>query len=121
MGRRLSFEDWRHSKVNNSNIVRVVVATSRVFALVLAVGLFLALVNGRDALACSSFLVEKNGTVVAGRNLDSTKFTPGVVVINKRGVRKESRSWNELAYGQTVPNPSMTWVSKFGSITFNTF
>ena len=107
--------------MNNSNIVRVIAATSRVSGLILAAGLCLALAFGRDALACSSFLVEKSGTIVAGRNLDSTKFRPGVVVINKRGVRKESRSWNELAYGQKVPNPSKTWVSKFGSITFNTF
>ena len=43
------------------------------------------------------------------------------MVINNRGIQKESRSWNELAYGQEVPNPHITWVSKYGSITFNTF
>jgi len=58
---------------------------------------------------------------IAGRNLDSQKFTSGAVVINKRGIRKESRSWNELAYGQEVANPHITWISKYGSVAFNTF
>ena len=100
---------------------RITVAIARISGLLLAAGLCLALVAGQEAFACSSFLVKKDGAIVAGRNLDSTKFTPGVVVINTRGVRKESRSWNELAYGQNVPNPHMTWVSKYGSITLNTF
>jgi choloylglycine hydrolase len=83
--------------------------------------LCVALVAGHEVLACSSFLLEKDGAFVAGRNLDSNKFTSGAIVINKRGIRKESRSWNELAYGQQVANPQMTWVSKYGSIAFNTF
>jgi penicillin V acylase-like amidase (Ntn superfamily) len=91
------------------------------YAIICLVGLFLAMAFGREALACSSFLVEKGGAVIAGRNLDSQKFTPGVVVINQRGIEKESRSWVELGYGQKVPNPHLKWVSKYGSITFNTF
>jgi choloylglycine hydrolase len=102
-------------------IVHTKAARLRVAGLMLMAGLCLALAAGNEALACSSFLVEKDGAVIAGRNLDSEKFTSGVVVVNKRGIRKESRSWNELAYGQEVPNPHITWVSKYGSITFNTF
>ena len=85
------------------------------------VALCLTLAWGRHASACSSFLIEMGDTVVAGRNLDSQKFTPGIVVINLRGIEKESRSWNELAYGQDVPNPRLAWVSRYGSISFNTF
>lgn len=92
-----------------------------VASLVLAAGLSLILVHATDAQACSSFLLEKDGVIVAGRNLDSQKFTPGVVVINHRGIWKESRSWRELAYGKSIPNPHLSWVSKYGSITFNTF
>lgn len=92
-----------------------------IYGLVLAGGFLLLLATGNDALACSSFLLEKDGSVIAGRNLDSTKFTPGVVVVNHRGIWKESRSWNELAYERSVPNPHLSWVSKYGSITFNTF
>jgi hypothetical protein len=43
------------------------------------------------------------------------------VVVNRRGISKESRSWIELAYGRSVPNPHLSWVSKYGSISFNTF
>jgi len=107
--------------MNIPKIVRIVAAMSRVSGLMLVAGLCLAMAAGHEAFACSSFLVEKNGAVIAGRNLDSEKFTSGVVVVNKRAIRKESRSWNELAYGQKLPNPHLTWVSKYGSITFNTF
>jgi choloylglycine hydrolase len=107
--------------VNIPKIARTTVSMSRVSGLILMAGLCLALAAGHEALACSSFLVEKNGAIVAGRNLDSEKFTSGVVVVNKRGIRKESRSWKELGYGQEVPNPHLTWISKYGSITFNTF
>jgi penicillin V acylase-like amidase (Ntn superfamily) len=107
--------------LNIPKFARITVVIARKSGLLLVAGLCLALVASPEALACSSFLFEKDGAIVAGRNLDSTKFTPGVVVINKRGIRKESRSWNELAYGRSVPNPHKTWVSKYGSITFNTF
>ena len=107
--------------MNIPKIARVTAAMSRVSGLMLVAGLCLALAAPQEALACSSFLVEKDGTIIAGRNLDSEKFTSGVVVVNKRGIRKERRSWNELAYGQSVPNSHLTWVSKYGSITFNTF
>ena len=88
---------------------------------ILLLSVVLALIASYEVLACSSFLLEKDGAYVAGRNLDSNKFTSGAVVVNNRGIRKESRSWNELAYGQEVENPHITWVSKYGSIAFNTF
>lgn len=94
---------------------------SGIAGLVLAMGIIVLPAPWADVLACSSFLLEKDDAVIAGRNLDSQKFTPGVVVINHRGIWKESRSWNELAYGQSVPNPHFSWVSKYGSMTFNTF
>jgi len=83
--------------------------------------LCLIMAADHDILGCSSFLVEKDSVFIAGRNLDSEKFTPGVVVVNNRGIHKESRSWSELAYGQEVPNPHLAWVSRYGSITLNTF
>jgi choloylglycine hydrolase len=101
--------------------VRSIASRSDVSGLMLIVWLCLAMVVSHEALACSSFMVEKNGVLIAGRNLDSDGSTSGVVVVNKRGIRKESRSWNELGYGRNVPNPHITWVSKYGSITFNTF
>ena len=94
---------------------------SRDFSLLLLTALCVAFIASHEVLACSSFLMEKDGVFIAGRNPDSNKFTSGAIVINKRGIRKESRSWNELAYGEEVANPQLTWVSKYGSIALNTF
>ena len=98
--------------MNTDRIGTKAVGDSRFYAMICILGLFLAIGLGQEALACSSFLVEKGGAVIAGRNLDSQKFTPGVVMVNLRGIEKESRSWSELGYGQMVPNPHLRWVSK---------
>lgn len=71
-----------------------------------------------DLNSCSTFMLNRGGHLIVGHNLDSGKHKPGLVIINKRGVLKSSRSWQELAYGKTVPNPSINWVSKYGSVTF---
>jgi choloylglycine hydrolase len=107
--------------MTSTNVARPKNLISRDFSLLLLTALCVAFIASHEVLACSSFLMEKDGVFIAGRNLDSNKFTSGAIVINKRGIRKESRSWNELAYGQEVANPQLTWVSKYGSIAFNTF
>lgn len=74
-------------------------------------------------MACSTFVLESEGKLFVGHNLDENiRFAvPGVVVINKRNIYKESIS-NEDFY---VPlqgkkhYPSISWVSKYGSVTFN--
>jgi penicillin V acylase-like amidase (Ntn superfamily) len=71
--------------------------------------------------ACSSFMLKGDSTLIAGHNLDKGKHAHGVVVVNKRGVRKECKSWTELAYNQSIPNPPMHWISRYGSITVNRF
>lgn len=107
--------------MTSTNVAQPKNLISRDFSLLLLTALCVAFIASHRVLACSSFLIEKDGVFIAGRNLDSNKFTSGAIVINKRGIRKESRSWNELAYGQEVANPQLTWVSKYGSIAFNTF
>jgi penicillin V acylase-like amidase (Ntn superfamily) len=73
-----------------------------------------------DGLACSSFTLDTEAGVFVGRNLESGGPQTGFVVVNKRGVRKESRSWMELFFGQEVSGVPMSWVSEYGSVTFNT-
>ncbi len=75
----------------------------------------------QDAFCCSTFMLKKGAKLIVGHNLDSTRHKPGVVVINKRGVEKQAKSWSELAYGKAVPNPPLKWISKYGSITFNKY
>ena len=59
--------------------------------------------------------------VIAGHNLDKGKHAHGTVFINKRGINKQGKSWTELAYNKSVPNPKIEWTSKYGSVTFNRF
>jgi len=71
--------------------------------------------------SCSSFMLKSDSIVIAGHNLDKGKHAHGVVVINKRGLQKQCKSWTELAYSQIIPNPPMEWTSMYGSVTFNRF
>jgi len=78
-------------------------------------GLVLALAGlGLSLLApaypCSTFVLQKGDILVFGKNFDW--FTGlGMVVVNKRGVRKTAAFPPER-------NPA-SWVSKYGSITFD--
>jgi len=71
--------------------------------------------------SCSTFMLKRGSTLIVGHNLDKGKHAHGVVVVNKRGIQKQCRSWTELAYNQSIPNPPMQWTSQYGSITFNRF
>lgn len=62
--------------------------------------------------ACTTFLINKNGQLVFGRNYDWVTGT-GMVCINARGLAKTSMKAQE---GQTI-----TWISQYGSITFNQY
>jgi len=73
-----------------------------------------------DGSSCSSFTLRSGDRVLVGRNLESGSPQTGLVVVNKRGVRKESRSWMELYFDLEVSGVPMSWVSEYGSITFNT-
>ena len=62
--------------------------------------------------ACSTFLLSKDGKHVFGRNYDWVTGN-GLMIVNARGVMKTS-----FVSGKEV---SMSWTSRFGSITFNQF
>jgi len=68
-----------------------------------------------------SFMLKGEGCHLYGHNLDSGCPVPGLVVINKRGITKESRTWKELTTGEKDGSISFQWTSKFGSVTFNPF
>ena len=70
------------------------------------------------ALSCSSFSLEREGVLIVGRNLDSDQHAHGILVVNKRGVQKTGRSFQWLVSGDS-DSPPITWVSKYGSLTFN--
>lgn len=62
--------------------------------------------------ACSTFLLSKNGRHVFGRNYDWVSGN-GMVIVNARGVAKTSF--------MPESGGAISWVSGYGSITFNQF
>ncbi len=77
----------------------------------------------KDNSACSTFLLNKNDTVIIGHNLDDYIEVPGAVFVNKRGVLKESISWTDFSCmcAKKMKNTRIQWVSKYGSVTYNTW
>jgi choloylglycine hydrolase len=64
------------------------------------------------ASACTTFLINKNGQLVFGRNYDWITGT-GMVCTNLRGLQKTSMKTGD---GNTI-----SWVSEYGSISFNQY
>jgi choloylglycine hydrolase len=63
-------------------------------------------------LACTTFFINKNGQMVFGRNYDWVTDA-GMICTNLKGLSKTSM--------QTENGETITWVSKYGSITFNQY
>jgi penicillin V acylase-like amidase (Ntn superfamily) len=64
-----------------------------------------------NSLACTTFCLKNKGEVLFGKNYD-WMISDGLVMVNKRGIAKTSVAKEE--------NPA-TWVSKYGSVTFNQY
>jgi penicillin V acylase-like amidase (Ntn superfamily) len=62
--------------------------------------------------ACTTFLINKNGQLVFGRNYDWVTDA-GIVCTNLKGLAKTSIKTRD---GETI-----SWVSQYGSITFNQY
>jgi penicillin V acylase-like amidase (Ntn superfamily) len=80
--------------------------------------------NTDRAHSCSTFMLAHGGDLFIGHNLDEYIEVPGLIVINKRGIDKETISWKELS---RPPIPfvkkaylKVRWTSRYGSITYNT-
>ena len=67
---------------------------------------------GNSILACTTFCINKNGHIVFGRNYDWITGA-GIVNTNQRGLFKTSM--------KTGDNATVSWISKYGSITFNQY
>src|SRR5688572_29038273 len=76
------------------------------------IAFMLLLVYSAAAFPCSTFLLNKDGQLVFGRNYVWVSGN-GMLVVNTKGVKKMA----QLTEGE---NPAK-WVSKWGSITFNQF
>lgn len=74
--------------------------------------LLFCLVTGLAALPCSTFLLNRSGQLVFGRNYDWVSGN-GVIVVNTAGLQKKAFTPGK--------NHGISWVSQFGSVTFNQF
>ncbi|MEO6721880.1 MAG: linear amide C-N hydrolase [Ferruginibacter sp.] len=66
----------------------------------------------QQAIACTTFFINKNGQLVFGRNYDWISDA-GMVCTNLRGLGKTSVTQRD--------GSAISWVSKYGSITFNQY
>lgn len=69
------------------------------------------------ATACSTFATQGSAGFVVGRNMDNELPVAGLVLINKRGIRKAALPWATLA-PSSFAGPKLRWTSLYGSVTF---
>jgi len=80
------------------------------------------LAKSNDAGACSTFMLNKGPHLVFGHNLNENGIdVPGMVFVNKRGVFKKGRTWSEIINKNRLNPSAFTWISRYGSVTFNAF
>lgn len=82
----------------------------------------LTLLSLVKASACSTFMLHKGDKLIFGHNLNEGDIgVPGIVFINKRGVFKMGRSLNEMMNKEVTKPSKLSWISRYGSVTFNNF
>lgn len=70
------------------------------------------LIAATPVFACTSFSIANNGRVLVGYNYD-WHLGDGLMFVNKRGLSKTSTVG--------APNTAASWISKYGSVTFNQY
>lgn len=89
--------------------------TYRYGAMVALAG-FLLVISYASAQACTTFVIGERDSQLFGRNYDFD-FGDGYIIVNKRGVSKTAfKSRLQGEGGQPV-----SWISRFGSVTFNQY
>lgn len=93
-----------------------------VLAAALILSLVLMLSTAVPSRACSSFMLNKGEALVFGHNLNEGDIgVPGMLFVNKRGVFKTGRTWSELINKDGSNPSSLSWISRYGSVTVNCF
>ena len=67
-------------------------------------------------LPCTTFVLDNSGQPVYGKNTDGANEWAAYVIVNKRGVAKTS-----APIAQEPDAKHISWISRFGSATFNVF
>ena len=78
--------------------------------------------SSHEIVACSTFKLQKGDQLIYAHNLNQGDIgVPGMVFINKRGIFKTGRTWSELTTVDRSNSSSHTWISRYGSVSFNAF
>ncbi len=80
----------------------------------------LPIIYSATALACSTFALHTDQGLLFGRNTDGEMAIPGHLVVNRRGIEKQSLPWG-FAGPSGKPEDRVRWVSQYGSLTFTHF
>lgn len=84
--------------------------------------IFLFVIGNENAIACSTFKLQKGNELIYGHNLNQADMdVPGMAFINKRGIFKNGRTFLELLTKARFNKSSFSWISRYGSVTFNNF
>jgi choloylglycine hydrolase len=97
--------------VTKAGLVRIGIRNAVKFTVFVPLVLAGTLLPG-DASACTTFCLERKGSVVFGKNYDFG-IGYGMLVVNKRGVSKTALV--------DPPNRAARWIARYGSLTFNQF
>jgi hypothetical protein len=82
----------------------------------------LLLLNPNNLNACSTFKLQKGNQLIYAHNLNQGDIgVPGMIFLNKRGVYKIGRTWSELTTKDQLNPSGYSWISRYGSVTFNSF
>ncbi len=72
--------------------------------------------------SCSTFVLSRGDTLLVGHNLDEYVEVPGLIVVNPRGLAKENVTFEEIRSSRRSESaPRLSWVSRYGSVTYNVF
>ena len=74
--------------------------------------LLLLTASAISTFACSTFLLNKNGQLVFGRNYDWVSGN-GILLVNAAGLQKQAFLTSDIQ--------PISWTSQYGSVTFNQF
>lgn len=88
---------------------------------ILTITIFAIGFNYFNSQACSSFMLKTNTEQIFGHNLDTGGPMPGMVFINNSGTLKTGHTWAQLTSVDMNAGSNISWVSKYGSVTFNAF
>ena len=94
----------------------------KLVAAFLGLGFSLIVCLAGPAHGCSSFKLQKGTELLYGHNLNQPRMdVPGQIFINKRGVFKIGRSQADMLAKEGGTPSSLSWISRYGSVTFSTF